>query len=293
MTAPLAVDSLKILVTGASGFIGQHVVRHLASLGHEVTALDFRPPTDPFPEGVRYFRCDIRTSALPQQSFDTVVHLAALAGVRPSIDRPLEYVTTNVAGTIRLLEFCRARGIRQFVFASSSSIYGDNHGRPSIESDPARPLSPYALTKLQGEEWGELYSRLHGIRFVALRFFTVWGDGQRRDLALAAFTKALQDGHPVRVNGDGTQRRDLTHVSDVTRAVALAAGFQGGDFTAFNVGTGRNHSVLEMVKQAEELTGRKAVIEHQPAHPTDVPNTCASTSKSATCLGWQAEVSFP
>ena len=287
------MEQPSILVTGASGFIGQHVVRHLTSLGHHVTALDFRPPGDPFPEGVRYFRCDIRTDPFPKQRFDAVVHLAALAGVRPSIDRPLDYVHANIGGTVRLLEFCREQGIRKFVFASSSSVYGDCKGCASAESDPLHPMSPYALTKSQGEQWGELYSRLHGIRFVALRFFTVWGDGQRRDLALAAFTKALNDGQPVRVNGDGTQRRDLTHVSDVARAVALAAGYRGADFAVFNVGTGRNHSVLEMVKQAERFTGRKAVIERHPGHPTDVPETRASTLKSATCLGWRAEVSFP
>lgn len=284
---------LQILVTGASGFIGQHVVRHLATLGHQVTALDFRPPVHHYPDGVPYFRCDLRTDALPKQPFDAVVHLAALAGVRPSIDRPLDYEETNVGGTVRLLEFCRINGIRQFVFASSSSIYGDNQGRPSEESVTPHPLSPYALTKLHGEQWGALYSRLHGIRFVALRFFTVWGEGQRRDLALTAFTNALLRGEPVRVNGDGHQRRDLTHVTDVARAVALAALYRKADSIAFNIGTGRNHSVLEMVKTAENFTGRTATIEHHPARPTDVPETRANTDKSATCLGWSAEIPFP
>ena len=287
------MNQLTILVTGAAGFIGQHVVRHLAGLGHQVTALDFRPPANPFPEEVRFHHCDIRTGEFPDQDFDAVIHLAALAGVRPSIDRPLDYEATNLTGTIRLLEFCRHRGVRQFVFASSSSIYGDNHGQPSAESDPANPLSPYALTKIQGEQWGGLYSRLHGIRFVALRLFTVWGEGQRRDLALAAFTNALLRGEPVWVNGDGHQRRDLTHVSDVARAVVLAVGYQGADFAAFNIGTGRNHSVLEMVKQAERFTGRTASIEHRPANPSDVPKTLSNPEKSAACLGWRAEVPFP
>jgi UDP-glucuronate 4-epimerase len=153
-------------------------------------------------------------------------------------------------------------------------------------------MSPYALTKAQGEQWGELYSGLHGIRFIALRFFTVWGEGQRQDLALAAFSKALREGRPVRVNGDGHQRRDLTHVSDVARAVALAVRYQGADFAAFNVGTGWNHSVLEMVKAAERFTGQKAAIEHGPAHPIDVPETRASTVKSRIALGWHAETRF-
>lgn len=284
---------LRILVTGSSGFVGQHVVRHLASLGHKVIGYDLRPPDEPFPDGSIFLCGDIRSDRLPNENIDAVVHLAALAGVRPSIDRPHDYISTNVDGTVRLLEHCRAHGINRFVLASSSSVYGDTKGRPSTESDPVMPMSPYALSKVQAEQWGELYSRLHGIRFVALRFFTVWGHGQRKDLALAAFTQALLRNEHVRVNGDGHQRRDLTHVSDVARAVGLALRYQGADFAAFNIGTGRNHSVLEMVKQAERFTGKSATIEHHPAHPTDVPETRANPVKSAVCLGWRAEVQFP
>ena len=162
---------LSVLVTGSSGFIGTYVVRSLHAAGHRVTGLDQIPPKDPLPEGVAFHVCDIRQGELPDRTFDAVVHLAALAGVRPSLDRPMEYETTNVVGTIRMLEFCRRMGVPQFVFASSSSVYGPDTPLPAEESTPANPCSPYALTKLHGEQWGRLYARLHGLRFLALRFF--------------------------------------------------------------------------------------------------------------------------
>jgi len=287
------VTPQSILVTGASGFIGQHTVRHLTKLGHKVTALDYRPPAKPFPEGVRFEHKDIRRKVFPKRHFHAVVHLAALAGVRPSLDRPFDYEETNSMGTLYLLEFCRIHGIRNVVFASSSSIYGPNKGRPSVESGPVNPLSPYALSKVHGEQWGDLYGRIHGIRFVALRLFTVWGDGQRHDLALARFTRQIRDGQPIQVNGDGTQRRDLTHVSDVCRAIALAVHWTDPGFALFNIGTGTSHSVLEMVKAAEDWTGRKAEIRHGPAHTADVPETLASPVKSRNLLGWAPTVAFP
>ena len=141
-------NPLSVLVTGSSGFIGTHVVRHLQAAGHRVTGLDHIPPNDPLPEGVSFHVCDIRKGDLPDRTFDAVVHLAALAGVRPSMDRPMEYEITNVIGTIRLLEFCRRMGIPRFVFASSSSVYGPDTPLPAREDSPANPCSPYALTKL-------------------------------------------------------------------------------------------------------------------------------------------------
>jgi UDP-glucuronate 4-epimerase len=282
-----------ILITGASGFIGQHVVRHLAELGHQVTALDFRPPSQPHPGSVQTLHCDIRQDPLPDRTFSAVVHLAALAGVRPSMDLPVHYEETNVLGTIRLLEFCREKGIKQFVFASSSSIYGPNKGMPSVESDQPTPLSPYALTKQLGEQWGDLYARVHGIRFVALRLFSVWGEGQRPDLALEKFQRKIRSGETITIHGDGSQRRDMTHVSDVCRAISLAIDWKGAEWTAFNIGTGTSHSVLETVKLAECFTGQKARIEHGPAHPADVPETLASPVKARNLLGWEPKVRVP
>ena len=282
---------LSILVTGSSGFIGTHVVRHLHAAGHRVTGLDHIPPKDPLPEGVTFHVCDIRKGELPDRTFDAVVHLAALAGVRPSMDRPLEYEITNVIGTIRLLEFCRRMGIPHFVFASSSSVYGPETPLPAEESTPANPCSPYALTKLHGEQWGRLYSRLHGLRFVALRFFSVWGPGQRPDLALEAFRRRIKAGQPLIINGDGSQRRDLTHVADVARAVEQALRWPGPGSTVLNVGTGRNHSVMDMLAAAREAA--PPMVEHQAAHPADVPETLASNTAAEAQLGWQPRIFFP
>ena len=282
---------LSVLVTGSSGFIGSHVVRQLHSTGHRVTALDLLKPKFPLPDGVEFRQCHIRQDPFPNRVFDAVVQLAALAGVRPSISCPLEYEITNVIGTIRLLEFCRRMGIPQFVFASSSSVYGPETPLPAKESTPAKPCSPYALTKLHGEQWGRLYARLHGLRFLALRFFSVWGPGQRPDLALEAFRRRIEAGRPVIINGDGSQRRDLTHVADVARAIELALRWPGPGFTVLNVGTGRNHSVMDMLAVVSK--GATPLVEHQPPHPADVPETLASNTAAGVQLGWQPRIFFP
>ena len=282
---------LSILVTGSSGFIGRHVVRHLHEAGHKVMGLDQMPPTEPLPEGVRFYQCDIRQGMLPNQTFDAVVHLAALAGVRPSMDRKLDYEMTNVVGTIRLLEHCRRMGTPHFVFASSSSVYGPDTPLPAEETATPNPLSPYALTKLHGEQWGRLYARQHGLRFLALRFFSVWGDGQRPDLALEAFRRRIETGKPVIIYGDGSQRRDLTHVSDVARAVGLALHWQGPGSAILNVGTGQNHSVMDMLATAAKSA--TPLVEHQAPNPADVPETLASIRAAGAELGWQPRIFFP
>jgi UDP-glucuronate 4-epimerase len=285
---------LSVLVTGSSGFIGSHVVRHLHAAGHRVMALDMMPPKERLPDGVRFYECDIRQGMLPNQGFDAVVHLAALAGVRPSLDRQLDYNLTNVSGTLRLLDHCRRFGTPHFIFASSSSVYGPDSPLPFAEDGPADPLSPYALTKLHAEHWGRLYARQHGLRFLALRFFSVWGPGQRPDLALEAFKRRILAGKPVTIHGDGSQRRDLTHVDDVARAVELALHWPGPGSTVLNIGTGRSHSVLEMLDaSARAVHAAPPAVEHLPAHPADVPETLASTAKAAAELGWRPTISFP
>jgi UDP-glucuronate 4-epimerase len=287
---------LSVLVTGSSGFIGTHVVRHLHAAGHRVTALDYIPPKDALPEGVAFHVCDIRQSLLPNQCFDAVVHLAALAGVRPSIHDPIGYEFTNVIGTIRLLDFCRRMEVPTFILASSSSVYGPETPLPAREDHPANPCSPYALTKLHGEQWGRLYSRMHGLRFLALRFFSVWGPGQRPDLALESFRRRIEAGQPVIINGDGSQRRDLTHVSDVARAVGLALRWQGAGSVVLNVGTGKNHSVMDMLEAVADLhcpLVGPIPLEHQNAHPADVPETLASLERVGLELGWEPTVFFP
>jgi UDP-glucuronate 4-epimerase len=281
-----------VLVTGASGFIGRHVVRQL-SASHHVTALDLRPPATPHPTGVDEIICDLRNGELPANRFDAIVHLAALGGVRPSLGRPLDYLETNLGGTLRLLEHARQHDIPRFIFASSSSVYGPTAGRPSTEDDPLSPCSPYALTKLQGEQWGRLYAQLHGLDFIALRLFAVWGEGQRPDLALESFRRKILAGETIAIHGDGSQRRDLTHVTDVARAVEAAVGWSGKGFEVFNLGTGTNHPVNDMLRAAENWTGLEAKLVYGPEHPADVPATLANSGKARELLGWEARIRFP
>ena len=283
----------KVLVTGASGFIGRHVVAHLTGAGYRVTALDLREPTEPHSPEVAAVKCDLRMTPLPEEEFSQVVHLAALGGVRPSMERPLDYLETNLRATMRLLEHCLARGLQRFVFASSSSVYGPTRGQPSKEDDELRPCSPYALTKLQGEEWGRLFAEKHGIDFIALRLFAVWGEGQRPDLALESFRRKILADETITIHGDGEQRRDLTHVSDVASAVAAALAWNGGGFEVFNIGTGRNHSVNAMLRAVEGWTGMKAKVHYGPDHPADVPVTLADATKARDLLGWRPEHLFP
>ena len=282
-----------VLVTGGSGFIGRHVVRHLAAIGHNVTTLDFRPPVERHPEGVEHLGCDLRTDPFPDRDFDNVVHLAALAGVRPSMDRPVDYEQTNVLATVRLLEFCRERSIPRFVCASSSSVYGPDAALPTPEYYPCDPCSPYALTKLHSEQWGRLYAKIHGLQFIALRFFTVWGDGQRPDLALEKFQRQMRRGEPVTIHGDGTQRRDLVHAHDIARAVGLALQCHEPGFPAINLGTGRNHSVLEMVEAAANFTDFTSTVTHGPANPADVPESLAAIENARVTIGWEPTIRFP
>jgi UDP-glucuronate 4-epimerase len=295
---------LRVLVTGSSGFIGTHVVRHLAAAGHRIIGFDLIPPEDRFPDGSIYLCGDIRTARLPHEGIDAVVHLAALAGVRPSMDRPFDYDSTNVTGTMRLLEHCRIHGIQHFVFASSSSVYGPDTPLPAEETAIPDPCSPYALTKLQGEQWGRLYSRLHGLRFLALRFFSVWGPDQRPDLALESFRRKIEAGQPVVINGDGSHRRDLTHVEDVARAVELALHWPGPGSAVLNVGTGKNHSVMDMLEDATKtaaalqisgsnFTDFTPAVTYQEAHPADVPETRASLVAVGKELGWAPRIFFP
>jgi UDP-glucuronate 4-epimerase len=283
---------IPVLVTGSSGFIGRHVVRLLAESGHPVTATDYRPQAEALPDGVRFHRCDLRSDPLPCGDFAAVVHLGALAGVRPSLDRPLDYEATNVLATLRLLEHCRQSGIGRFVLASSSSVYGPGTPLPAEESALPSPQSPYALTKLHAEQWGRLYAKLHGLNFIALRFFSVWGPGQRPDLALENFRRKLAAGQPVIINGDGSQRRDLTHVHDVARAVELALRWPGPGADVLNVGTGRNHSVLDMLA-AVTPPGSKPRIDYRPANPADVPATLAGIKSAKKLIGWTPKFTFP
>jgi UDP-glucuronate 4-epimerase len=293
----------RFLVTGAAGFIGSHLVDSLLADGHDVTALD---NFDPFyPRALkeaniaahrssprwRLLECDLRDAAAVRAiegPFDTIVHLAAKAGVRPSIADPVAYQNVNVQGSQHLLELARERQIPHVVFASSSSVYGVNPRVPWSENDHVlQPISPYASTKVSGELLGHVYSRLYGIRFVALRFFTVYGPRQRPDLAIHKFAKLMLEGRPIPVFGDGSTRRDYTYVDDIVAGVRAAIAYDRTSYEVVNLGNNQTITLREMIDGLEEALDVKARLEFLPEQPGDVPQTWADIEKARTLFGYQ------
>lgn len=297
------------LVTGGAGFIGSHLVDRLLTEGWRVTVVDsFDPFYDPAIKernvaehlmNPRFTlqRLDIRDlSGLRRElrdDYDVIVHLAAKAGVRPSIQDPVTYQEVNVTGTQNMLEFARDRGVKQFVFASSSSVYGVNPNVPWREDDHVlMPISPYASTKVSGELLGHVYSHLYGIRFIALRFFTVYGPRQRPDLAIHKFARLMLEGKPVPFFGDGTTRRDYTYVDDVIQGVRAAMDYEDTSYEVINLGNNRTVSLSEMVRALEEVLAIEAKIERLPEQPGDVPQTWADLSKARRLLGYEPKTDF-
>jgi len=297
-----------ILVTGGAGFIGSHLVeRLLAEGGWRVTVVDdFNDFYDPAlkranvvghleRDNYRLVEADIRDAAalarvFGAMDFECVVHLAARAGVRPSLREPLLYNETNVTGTLHLLELARTHDVRQFVFGSSSSVYGINAKVPFSEEDPIRqPISPYAATKAAGELLCHTYAHLYGLRCVALRFFTVYGARQRPDLAIRKFARLISEGKPIPVFGDGTTRRDYTYVDDIIAGVRAAIDYQETTYEAINLGESRTVSLSELIALLERELGQEAIIDRQPPQPGDVPQTFADISKARRLLGYDPQ----
>jgi UDP-glucuronate 4-epimerase len=297
------------LVTGAAGFIGSHLVDALLDDGWTVTALD---NFDPFyapaikernvaahlrSERYRLVRADLRdlpalTRDLPG-GYDAIVHLGARAGVRPSIEDPAGYQDVNVTGTQHLLELARRWGVGRFVFASSSSVYGIDPDLPWREdSHVLRPISPYASTKVSGELLGHVYSHLYGIRFIALRFFTVYGPRQRPDLAIHKFARLMLEGRPIPVFGNGETSRDYTYVLDVIQGITGALGYEASAYEVINLGNDRTISLRTMIAELERVLGRPAQIEWRPEQPGDVPRTWASIDKARSLLGYRPSTPF-
>jgi UDP-glucuronate 4-epimerase len=294
-----------VLITGGAGFIGSHLVDHLLAEGdRQVTVVDdFNDFYEPAikRENVRahlrnpsYQLCeaDIRDqSALrrvfDENDFDCLVHLAARAGVRPSLTQPQLYAETNINGTLNLLELARERGIKQFIFGSSSSVYGINAKVPFSEDDPTgQPISPYAATKAAGELLCHTYSHLYGLRCVCLRFFTVYGARQRPDLAIHKFARLISAGKPIPVFGDGATRRDYTYIDDCIAGVRAAIDYNASDFEVINLGESRTVELRELISLLEKELGRPAIIDRQPLQPGDVPQTFADISKARRLLGY-------
>jgi len=299
---------MNFLVIGGAGFIGSHVCERLLDAGHAVWAFD---DLNPFyePATKRANLDALRALARPFQfiqgdicdrlaldtlfrgvRFDQVIHLAARAGVRPSLVEPALYQRVNVEGTVNLLEAGRATGVRKFTIASSSSVYGVNSKVPFSEEDPIfHAISPYAASKLAGEALGHVYHHLYGLDIAMLRFFTVYGPRQRPDLAIHKFARLIAAGRPIPVFGDGSTARDYTYVSDTVDGVMACTQKEFG-FEIFNLGESQTVTLNRLIELIEYFLGKKAVIDRQPLQPGDVPITFADISKSRAKLSYQPTV---
>lgn len=298
---------MKILVTGGAGFIGSHLADALLKRGENVTVIDdFNDFYDPRIKrdnaaahasnpAYRLVEADIRESGkvakvLEETRFDAVCHLAARAGVRPSIEQPLLYEEVNCVGTLNLLEAARKTGVGNFVFASSSSVYGINSKVPFSEGDPITcPISPYATTKRAGELMCYTYSHLYKLPATCLRFFTVYGERGRPDMALAKFTRLINEGKEIEVYGDGTARRDFTYVGDIIDGLVRAI-YTPSQYEIVNLGGANTIEVRTLIELIEDALGKKARVRNLPPAPGDVPITYADVTKARELLGFKAAV---
>ena len=298
---------MKILITGGAGFIGSHLADRWLRRGDRVVVLDdFNDFYDPAVKranvaphkgnsSYRLAEGDIRDRGLVQrlfseERFDAVAHLAARAGVRPSLAEPVLYEEVNCIGTLHLLEAAIAHGKPRFVFASSSSVYGISKRLPFAEDDPVDcPISPYATTKRSGELQVFNAHHLHGLPAVCLRFFTVYGPRQRPEMAIARFIRCLEEDRTFPFHGDGSSRRDYTYIDDIVDGVEAALDREFG-FEIVNLGGARPVTLSELVRLLEKATGRTARLDRRPDQPGDVPMTYASTEKAERLLGFKAQV---
>jgi len=297
-----------ILITGGAGFIGSHLVERLLAEGDwTITVVDdfndFYAPSikranvAPHLSNPQFklVEADIRDlkalgKAFAGSSYDSIVHLAARAGVRPSLSEPRLYVETNINGTMNLLELARETAVKQFVFGSSSSVYGVNPKVPFSEDDPIfNPISPYAATKAAGELICHSYAHLYDMRIVCLRFFTVYGARQRPDLAIHKFAKLISAGKPIPVFGDGTTRRDYTYIDDIIAGVRAAMDYDQTNYEVINLGESRTVELRELISILEDTLGARAQIDRQPPQPGDVPQTFADISRARKLLGYDPQ----
>src|SRR5438128_3469101 len=294
---------MRVLVTGGAGFIGSHLVEKLLAAGHAVVILDdFNDFYDPqikraniagFAKDVTVRHVDLRDggsvrSLFHREKVDAIAHLAARAGVRPSIQHPQLYYDTNVIGTLHLLEAARVTGAQRFIFASSSSVYGASKTVPFSEDQRLiQTLSPYAATKIAAEFLCSTYSHLYQMRVVALRYFTVYGPRQRPDLAIHQFTRRIHAGQPIEQFGDGTTRRDYTYIDDVIQGTIAALQYEGPLFDIFNLGESETIQLKDLIVAIENALGKKAKINQLPEQPGDMPLTCADISKARKLLDYR------
>lgn len=293
-------------ITGGAGFIGSNLIAEILRRepGAFITCIDnFDPFYSPAIKdfnirefkslpNFRFLSIDLaktpatRLTELIPEPIDVIVHLAGKAGVRPSIQHPEAYQEANIIGLQHTLDFARQKNCSQFVFASSSSVYGVNDHFPWKEDEQLLPISPYAMTKLAGEMMGHVYHRLYGMRFIALRFFTVYGPGQRPDLAIHKFTRSILADKPIPVFGNGSTSRDYTFVADTVQGILGAMQYKGSGFEIINLGNHYTVTLLELIAAIENVIGKKAIIDWQPDQPGDVPRTFADISKARQLLGY-------
>lgn len=309
-----------ILVTGGAGFIGSHLSERLLKEGNKVLVIDnFNNYYDPVIkknnveevkktciennislENYKVFEGDIRDNEFLKEVFsnkiDSIMHLAAMAGVRPSIEDPSLYYDVNITGTVNILEKCRETGVKEFVFASSSSVYGNNEKVPFAEIDRVdNPISPYAATKKSGELLCHTYHHLFDMNIACLRFFTVYGPRQRPDLAINKFTSLILENKEIPFYGDGTTSRDYTFVEDIVTGIVRSINYVNTDkkvFEIFNIGGDKTVSLMEMVETIEEVLGKKAKLNRLPMQPGDVNRTCADIAHSKKIIGYNPQTTF-
>lgn len=296
---------MNVLVTGGAGFIGSNLCERLLLEGHKVWTFDDLNDFYSVAKKERNLRelgalgkpftlikgsltdQSSLSAALDAAPFDQIVHLAARAGVRPSLEDPVLYQEVNVTGTVRLLEAARARGIKKVTIASSSSVYGVNSKVPFSESDPIfHPISPYAASKLACEALGHVYHHIYGMDIVMLRFFTVYGPRQRPDLAICKFIDRISKGQPIPVFGDGSTSRDYTFVADIVDGIQACMRKEFG-YEVFNLGNHDGVKLSYLIELIEKAVGEKAIIDRQPIQPGDVPLTCADIAKARRMLGYE------
>jgi UDP-glucuronate 4-epimerase len=299
---------MNFLVTGGAGFIGSHVCERLLLDGHAVWAFDdlnnFYDPQlkrrnlreiESLSKPFKFVHDNLTNRAALDEifssvKFDQVIHLAARAGVRPSLEEPALYQRVNVEGTVNVLEAARKNRVNKIIIASSSSVYGVNSKMPFSESDPVfSVISPYAASKLACESLGHVYHHVYGIDVAMLRFFTVYGPRQRPDLAIRKFTELIYAGKPIPVFGDGSMERDYTYITDTVDGVIACTKKKFG-FEIFNLGESQTVTLKRLVELLESALGKKAVIDRQPVPPGDVPRTFADISKARIRLGYNPRV---
>jgi UDP-glucuronate 4-epimerase len=299
---------MKFLVTGGAGFIGSHVCERLLRAGHEVWALD---DLNPFydvalkeanlrelavgGQAFTFLRGDITDretveAVFQKARFDQVIHLAARAGVRPSLEEPALYQRVNVEGTVNVLEAARRAGVGKAILASSSSVYGVNTKVPFAETDPIfSAISPYAASKVAAEALGHVYHHLYGLDVVMLRFFTVYGPRQRPDLAIHKFARLIAAGRPIPVFGDGTTARDYTYITDIVDGLVACTERRFG-YDVLNLGESETVTLNRLIELLEKSLGRQASLDRQPPQPGDVPRTFADISRARARLGYSPKV---